>query len=129
MWIHSWNHTYARVVTHELGMSCLAKNNLSLSHLHSTDSTDDSPRVCLFAHSWPARVGAADRSRGVFISTFLPNSPDDSVSQSVATNEVPSMKTADEEIMGPTIKNKAKVACNFCFDSKAYGWQRIPRRN
>jgi hypothetical protein len=31
VWIHSWNHTYARVVTHELGMSCLAKNNLSLS--------------------------------------------------------------------------------------------------
>ena len=63
-------------------------------------------------------MGAADRSRGVFISTFLPNSPDGSVSQSVAMNEVPSVKTADEEIMGPTIKNKAKVACNFCFDSK-----------
>ena len=33
MRIHSWNHTYAyaRVVAHELGMSCLAKNNLSLS--------------------------------------------------------------------------------------------------
>ena len=31
MRIHSWNHTYARVVAHELGMSCFAKNNLSLS--------------------------------------------------------------------------------------------------
>ena len=31
MRIHSWNHTYARVVAHELGMSCSAKNNLSLS--------------------------------------------------------------------------------------------------
>lgn len=49
----------------------------------------------------------------MFISTFLPNSPDGSVSQSVAMNEVPSVKTADEEIMGPTIKNKAKVACKF----------------
>jgi len=29
--IHSWNHTYARVVIHELGVSCFAKNNLSLS--------------------------------------------------------------------------------------------------
>ena len=31
MWIHSWNHTSARGVAHELGMSCFAKNNLSLS--------------------------------------------------------------------------------------------------
>ena len=31
MWIHSWNHTSARGVIHELGMSCFAKNNLSLS--------------------------------------------------------------------------------------------------
>ena len=31
VWIHSWNCTSARGVAHELGMSCFAKNNLSLS--------------------------------------------------------------------------------------------------
>ena len=41
MRIHSWNHTYARVVAHELGMSCFAKNNLSLSlPLPVGDATD-----------------------------------------------------------------------------------------
>jgi hypothetical protein len=31
VWIHSWNHTSARGVAHDLGVSCSAKNNLSLS--------------------------------------------------------------------------------------------------
>ena len=31
MWIHSWNHSSARGVTHELGVSCFTKTNLSLS--------------------------------------------------------------------------------------------------
>ena len=39
--IHSWNHTYARVVAHELGMSCFAKNNLSLSHPWGRARLDD----------------------------------------------------------------------------------------